>query len=170
MSAAPSEELVTHLLILGSNVEPETYLPQARAAIGARVSVLATSAVFVSPAVGAPGTPDFHNQALAITAEKSGESLRAWLREIEADLHRVRSADRNAPRTIDIDRAATFVDGLAVADPPVDPELTKYAHLYLPAAEALPDARLTANGPTLADLAASKGPIPAEFSRIPCEE
>ena len=160
---------VTHLLILGSNVEPEEYLPRARAAIAARVNVLATSAVFVSPAVGAPDTPDFHNQALAIIGERSGDALRTWLRSIEADLGRVRSDDRNAPRTIDIDRAASFRDGVALEDPPTDPELVVYPHLYLPAAEVLPEAQIDRRGPTLAEIARALGAMPPEFRRLPAD-
>jgi len=63
-------------------------------------------------------------------------SLTAWqikeqVRRIEAHLGRVRSADKFAPRTIDIDIIAWDADVL-------ESSLWKHAHLAVPVAEILP--------------------------------
>ncbi|MHC4936695.1 MAG: 2-amino-4-hydroxy-6-hydroxymethyldihydropteridine diphosphokinase [Planctomycetota bacterium] len=164
-----------HLLILGSNITPEAALPRARAALREEFGELRESCVVLAPPVGAPETPDFHNQALLIASELDASELRQRLREIEARLGRVRVADRNAPRIIDIDRAASLeVSELGEARaatrpleaPPADPELFRFPHLFVPAAELLP--RLVAPGGTLtlADLAGDASLLPAGFRRL----
>ncbi len=161
---------MTVLLVLGSNIDPEVNLPRAVEQLLVFCGSLRRSAVFVSPAVGAPGTPDFHNQAIVIETILDPPTLRAKLRAIETELGRRRSDDRNAPRTIDIDRVATFDPrGEVLPSPPVDPDLLQFAHLLIPAAEVLPLATLNEGGPSLAALAAEFGPLPAHFERRPVE-
>lgn len=156
----------TLLLVLGSNIEPETHLPRATDLLLASFGSLTRSSVYVSPAVGAPGTPDFHNQAIVVESALVADPLRDELRAIETTLGRVRTDDRNAPRTIDIDRVAVFDrDGRALPDPPIDPDLLRFAHLLIPAAEILPQATLAAEGPTLAELAAEFRDLPERFER-----
>ena len=156
------------LLVLGSNITPERHLPEAVARLRAQFPVESMSAVYISPAVGAPGTPDFHNQAILFRSGESPDALRTAFRTIEADLGRVRGEDPNAPRTIDIDLIACFDrDDVALDDPPVDPDLSRYHHLAHPAAEVLPLAKLGADGPALTDLARQLGAAPDGFRRIP---
>lgn len=162
----------TTLLLLGSNIEPERHLRAARARLAAErgIAIEACSAVYRTPAIGAPGSPDFRNQAAVISTALAPGALRVRLRAIEAALGRVRSDDPNAPRTIDIDIVARFdAGGTALPDPPADPELERRHHLALPAAELLPGARLRPGGPTLAEIARALGDPPAGFHRLGSE-
>ncbi len=157
-----------HLLVLGSNIDAVVHLPAALRRLAKEVTIESVSAIYVSPAVGAPGTPDFHNQALLVRAEIPLEKLRRRLRAIEAELGRERDEDRNAPRTIDIDWCAFFDEsGIALTEPPPDPDLCRYHHLAHPAAELLPHARLAVGGPPLTDIARMLGPTPPGFRRLP---
>jgi 2-amino-4-hydroxy-6-hydroxymethyldihydropteridine diphosphokinase len=82
---------------------PEANLPRALARLGAVGRLLAVSRAYQSPAAGPAGQPDFVNAAVLLETELSPEALRARLRELEAELGRVRTADKFAPRPIDLD-------------------------------------------------------------------
>lgn len=156
------------LVLLGSNIDPGENLPLALARLGEEFEVVAASAVYVSPPVGAEGTPDFHNQAVVIGSDLAPDELRTRFHAIEADLGRVRTEDRNAPRVIDIDHVARFDEQwVALPAPPVDPHLTIHHHLAHPCAEVLPLARLSARGPCLTDVARDLGATPHGFRRVP---
>jgi len=80
------------------------------------------------------------------------------LRPLEVKLGRRRSADRYAPRTIDLDIA--FFGSLVIDDPArglviPDPDIGICAHLALPLADLEPLFRHPVSGETLAQLAAS---------------
>ncbi len=121
----------TVCLLLGSNIEGEKNLIEALNLLKEEITLLESSAVYHSPAVGSDG-PDFLNAALLAKTSLSREALKEELfRPIEAKLKRVRTADKNAPRTIDID-LITY-DGEVV-----DPTLWDYGHIALPVGEILP--------------------------------
>ncbi len=121
-------------LLLGSNIEPEKNLPRAVDLLRQQVSLLRTSSVWQTPPVGHPG-PDFLNMAVLVTTSLSAKDLKeSVLRPLEASLGRVRSADKNAPRTIDLD--IILFDGQLM-----DAGLYTYAHRAVPVAELLPDLR-----------------------------
>jgi 2-amino-4-hydroxy-6-hydroxymethyldihydropteridine diphosphokinase len=118
---------------LGSNIEPEKNLPLAAAALAAQTHLLALSSAWKSPAIGTHG-PDFYNAAAKIhTPQSDPDALKlALLRPIEASLGRIRTADKFAPRTIDLDI-------LVFDDQILDPDIWKYAYLALPLAEIAPN-------------------------------
>jgi 2-amino-4-hydroxy-6-hydroxymethyldihydropteridine diphosphokinase len=84
-----------------------------------------------SKAVGSPG-PDFINLAVLTETSLSAEMLKKQiLLPIEKELKRVRTDDKNAPRTIDID--------IIIYDTMLqDNTLFTYAHLAVPVAQILP--------------------------------
>ena len=63
-------------------------------------SVYETEPVGVKPEYQAM---KFLNAVLIVESELTAEEWLAMIRTVENDLHRVRSEDRNAPRTVDID-------------------------------------------------------------------
>ncbi len=90
------------------------------------------SSTWESPAAGSDG-PNFLNAATWIETPLSLPELKQQiLRPIEAQLGRVRTADKNAPRTIDID-ILIFEEKL------VEPAVWDHAFLAAPVAELLPD-------------------------------
>jgi 2-amino-4-hydroxy-6-hydroxymethyldihydropteridine diphosphokinase len=118
-------------LLLGSNIQPERNLPQAVHLLQQDLAILQVSSVWETPAVGSTG-PDFLNAALLAETSLDEKTLKdKILRPLETRLGRIRSADKNAPRTIDLD--LIIFDGRLL-----DPTLWRYAHRAVPVAEVLP--------------------------------
>lgn len=90
-------------LNLGSNIKPEHYLPEAVRLLRQHGEVAVISSAWQSHAVGSNG-PDFLNACILLLTRRGAEELiHQVLRPVEAQLGRVRTTDKNAPRTIDID-------------------------------------------------------------------
>src|SRR5512142_2256322 len=89
---------------LGSNIDPEHNIVEALRRLAGRCPILALSAFHRCPAEGDPGGPPFINGAAEIATVIEPEAVK-WelLRPIEEAMGRVRPADKNAPRTIDLD-------------------------------------------------------------------
>lgn len=119
-------------LSLGSNIEPEINLPNAIQRLKGYGEVKTVSAVWESQAVGSDG-PNFLNACiLFLTRLQPYEIKEQIIRPIEAELGRIRYADRNAPRTIDID--IVLFD-----ETPLNTEFWGYAFVAMPLAELIPD-------------------------------
>lgn len=152
------------LLLLGSNVAREENLDRAVEMLERRFGILARSRVYESEAVGDPGGPLFWNQALWIGARCTGREMRDAVHGVEAALGRVRTADRNAPRTMDIDvLLALDASGAVSADPAPDSDIRRFHYVALPAAEIAAGLSLDGNGTTVASAAAALGPPPPGF-------
>ncbi len=141
---------------LGSNIDPERHLAAAlrRLRNHPDLGVVATSRIYRSKPVGAPGTPDFLNAAVLVRTDLSPPELRRVLRGIEADLGRIRGPDPNAPRTIDLDLLlhGDLVEDFGGWEVP-DPNLARHPHVALPAADVAPELRHPIEGTTLEELA-----------------
>ncbi len=121
-------------LLLGSNIQPGKNLALGVDLLKQKVTILQLSSVWETASVGSGG-PDFLNLAVLIrTPLEALELKEKILRPLEAQLGRVREADRNAPRTIDLD--IILFDGQLL-----DPTLFRYAHRAIPVSEILPDFR-----------------------------
>jgi 2-amino-4-hydroxy-6-hydroxymethyldihydropteridine diphosphokinase len=119
-------------LLLGSNIQPEMNLARATDLLQEIVTVKKVSSVWETPSIGQAG-PNFLNFAMLITTPiDAGELKEKVLHPLEAQLGRIRSADKNAPRPIDID-IIIFDSHL------IDPSLFNYAHRAVPVAEIMPD-------------------------------
>lgn len=145
-------------IALGSNIEPTSHLPRAVELLGARLELCAVSRVYETEPVGADGVPAFLNAAVLAQTHLSPRALKyEVLRRVEARLGRVRSADRNAPRTLDLD--LVLYSELILDDPRhhlhlPDPEILTRAHLALPLADLAPSYRHPVTGESLATIAA----------------
>lgn len=91
------------VLGLGSNIDPEENTRKAIELIRAEFSLIKTSSFVRTEPVGFKEQAPFLNGALLIETELDAASLKARLREIEAELGRVRAENKNGPRTIDLD-------------------------------------------------------------------
>lgn len=119
-------------LVLGSNIEPEKNLRLALEKLARECDLLAVSQAWETLAEGSPG-PNFLNAAALIGTNHSAVDLKfKILRKIEAELGRVRSADKNAPRTIDLD--ILIFDGEILED-----SLWQRIFIAVPLAELLPN-------------------------------
>jgi 2-amino-4-hydroxy-6-hydroxymethyldihydropteridine diphosphokinase len=133
-------------LLLGSNIQPGKNLALAVDLLQREVKIVRHSSTWETAPVGSAG-PDFLNLAVLITTSLEAAELKdRVLRPLEAQLGRVRSADKNAPRTIDID--IIIFNGQLL-----DLKLWQYAHRAVPVSEILPDFR-SDQGEILAEVAA----------------
>ena len=141
------------IVALGSNIEPERHLPEAVAALRA-MGAQAVSSVYQNPARGGRPQPDFLNAAVLLETQLEPAALKAALRGLEADLGRVRTEDKYAPRTIDLDLLLLGDRSVMLEDLILpDPELLTKAHLAVPAAEVAPTAVHPHSGETLQAIA-----------------
>lgn len=121
-------------LSLGSNIEPEVNLPRAIELLHEYGEVRKVSRAWESKAVGSDG-PNFLNACvLFITPLAQDELKENVVHVIEAKLGRERSADKYAPRTIDID-IVLFSEQLC------DDKFWKQAFVVVPLAEIHPEYR-----------------------------
>lgn len=142
---------------LGSNIDSERNVREAVRRLAARCRLLAVSPVYETTPVGKTDQPNFLNAAALIETGLSAGALKAQvLQPIEQELGRVRTADKNAPRTIDLD-IALFGDQvleLGTRHLP-DPDGLRYPHIAQPLADLAPDMRHPETGQTLAEIARS---------------
>jgi 2-amino-4-hydroxy-6-hydroxymethyldihydropteridine diphosphokinase len=145
LNAAGKIEL-QYYLGLGSNIEPEKHLPLSIGLLSQFVPINAYSTVWETPSVGKTG-PNFLNAVIGIQSILLPDELKYQvLRPVEAQLGRVRTSDKYAPRTIDID--------ILVANRTVcKDEVWSFAYLAVPLAELLPELRQPSSGNSLADIA-----------------
>jgi 2-amino-4-hydroxy-6-hydroxymethyldihydropteridine diphosphokinase len=145
-------------ITLGSNIEPEKNLPEAIRLLAERFALRAVSRVYETAPFGTGEGANFLNAAALIETSLPPVLLKYdVLRPLEAQLGRIRTADKNAPRTIDLDIA---LYGNLILDDPTnlitipDPEIATRAHIALPLADLDPDFIHPVAGRTLAEIAA----------------
>ncbi len=131
MSAAAKTDSNQVYIGLGSNIDPEQNLRVAVEALRQSAQLKALSHAWRSAAVGSAG-PEFLNAAACLETPLDPAALKARvLVPIEQALGRVRTADPNAPRTIDLDI-------LVVNQSVLDEDIWRYAHLAVPLGELCP--------------------------------
>ncbi|GAB4532401.1 MAG: 2-amino-4-hydroxy-6-hydroxymethyldihydropteridine diphosphokinase [Anaerolineales bacterium] len=131
---------------LGSNIAAHVNLPHGVRLLAARLTLVRISHAWQTPAEGGDG-PSFLNAAAHILTSLDAHTLK-WevLRPIETALGRVRSADKFAPRPLDLD--IILYDGQILDD-----TLWQSPHLAVPLAELLPDLTHPVRREKLADVA-----------------
>jgi 2-amino-4-hydroxy-6-hydroxymethyldihydropteridine diphosphokinase len=119
-------------LALGSNIDPEKNLYFAWATLNQTQRALKSSSIWESPPIGSKGS-NFLNAVIHLETDCDYEDLK-WkiLRPLETKMGRIRTADKFAPRQIDLD--ILIFDGILL-------ELNLWLHSYLasPCSELLPD-------------------------------
>ena len=88
---------------VGSNIMPEVHIPLAIESVRHTHTLLAESDWVVTQPIGFKDQPDFLNGALLIETEMDRDALEAWLHQVESELGRVRTSNKNGPRTVDLD-------------------------------------------------------------------
>jgi 2-amino-4-hydroxy-6-hydroxymethyldihydropteridine diphosphokinase len=126
------DELHDAYLNIGSNIEPEYHLQEAIRLLNEQGQVEAISNAWQSHAFGSNG-PDFLNACVLFLTHMTPDRLKERvIRPIEAQLGRVRSANKFAPRTIDIDI-------ILFDDEPFGEEFWSNAFIVVPLADLLPN-------------------------------
>jgi GTP cyclohydrolase I len=147
------------IIAAGSNLDRERCMPEAVRRLRRHPDIVVhrVSTCYDSEPVGGPeGAPSFFNAAIVVSTPLGPEELRDALRSIESDLGRVRTGDKNAPRTIDLDIAyygdlVKDFDDWSIPDPNV---LTQ-AYAAIPIAEVAPRWTHPVTGATTVDIADS---------------
>ncbi len=150
-------ELHSVLITLGSNIDREHNLPQAIAILRhyPEITLEAVSPIYeTQPVGGDPNQSAYFNAAVLVKTGLSPVALKETLRKIEQALGRVRTADKYAPRTIDLDIAlydeqVFDLEGRHIPDP----DIAKYAHMAWPLADLAPYWTHPELGVTLVEIA-----------------
>jgi 2-amino-4-hydroxy-6-hydroxymethyldihydropteridine diphosphokinase len=133
-------------LLLGSNIDPEKNILLALEYLNCNFKIIEVSNTWQTKPVGSNAN-DFLNTAVQLETDQDAYTLKEkCLCHIEEVLGRVRQADKNAPRTIDLD--IILFNGEIL-----DSSLFKFAHLILPFSELLPDLADPQSGLSLSQLA-----------------
>lgn len=144
---------VTAYIAVGSNIEPHKNVPAALGMLQQTVKVSAVSTFYRTPAIGRIGQPEFVNGVWRIETNLPVRTLKyTVLRGIESALGRVRSDDRYADRTIDLDvilYGETVLDENGIVLP--DPDILCRPFLAVPLLELEPGIALPGTGLRLAD-------------------
>jgi 2-amino-4-hydroxy-6-hydroxymethyldihydropteridine diphosphokinase len=135
LSAPPTEPA---FIALGSNIEPENHLLKALVRLQTVGEMEAISRAYRSKPIGGRKQPDFLNAAVLLAVDKEPAELRILLRKIETSLGRIRSEDKYAARTIDLD-LVLLGDRVDPEFPLPDPDILTREHLAVPLAELDPD-------------------------------
>ena len=150
-------------LSLGSNIDPETNLPAAIRELSLYGRVRRVSRVWETAPLGLADQPNFLNAAVWLETPLQAEELREKaISRIEAKLGRVRTGNRNAPRTIDIDIMLFDHDRLRVGRRRIpDPEVLERPFIAIALAEIAPDLVHPETGETLRQIAERFDPAAA---------
>lgn len=142
-------------IAVGSNIDAEDNVREATRLLAEQCVVVAVSPVYETVPVGKTDQPNFLNAAVLVETPLAAADLkRDVLLVIEHQLGRVRTADKNAPRTIDLDIALFNTEVLEVDARHIpDPDILKYAHIAVPLADLAAQYRHPETGQTLREIA-----------------
>lgn len=128
-------------IAVGSNIAPADNVRRAIELLAAKVELTAVSTVYLTPAEGRPDQDPYYNCIVAVRTALPAEQLKAdVLKAIEDRLGRVRTDDRFAPRTIDLDLIVydrLEIDSASLKLP--DPHILTRAFVAVPLAEVAPE-------------------------------
>lgn len=132
------------ILLIGSNIDPAKNVERCLQIISNLTEVAEKSNLWKTEAVGSDG-PDFYNFAVTILTYLDEEGIRNQIiQPIETRLHRVRTKNKFAPRTIDID-IIIFNGSIR------DFDIWHKLYIALPISEIKPNLTIEKSGETLAE-------------------
>jgi len=122
---------------IGSNIDPEVHIPRALHLLRDQL----VSSFYISEALERPDQPRYRNGVARFSTSLEPEILkREVMRKIERECGRIRSSDRNAPRTLDLDiilygGRTICTDMLTIPDPAI----WEHDFVTIPLLEIAPD-------------------------------
>ena len=126
---------------IASNINPKVNILKSLELIENYFPIISSSLFYKTDPIGNPNDPSFINGVIEIETTLSPESLKySILRSIESKLERKRSADKNAPRTIDLD-ILIYGDEVVKLDDLIipDPQISERNFLAVSLAELAPE-------------------------------
>ena len=92
-----------YIVAVGSNIEAEKHIKQAFEQLEKMDSRVNIATLLHTKAVGFTEQADFINTAFSFDCPLNANDLKVELKNIETQLGRVRTSNKNGPRTIDLD-------------------------------------------------------------------
>jgi 2-amino-4-hydroxy-6-hydroxymethyldihydropteridine diphosphokinase len=150
-------------VLVGSSVDPEENVAHGLRLLAAEVGVRGVSTFYRTPALDRPGDPPFVNGVVEVGDAPGPLETRTLLRRIERTLGRERTADRYAPRTLDLDlllhgERVVSSDGLVLPHP----DIRARPFVAIPLLELVPELVLPDSGMSLRSVVDSLPPYPME--------
>lgn len=140
---------------MGSNINPEENIQKALGLLKEKVSVISISTFYRTPPLGRPEQKDFVNGVVEIETSILPFDLKiSVLRKIEDKLGRIRTEDKFASRSIDMDLLiyeGLIIDTNSITIP--DPDITYRPFLAIPLAEIAPDRLLPGTSRSIKEIA-----------------
>jgi 2-amino-4-hydroxy-6-hydroxymethyldihydropteridine diphosphokinase len=142
---------------IGSNIDPATNVRAALHALAGESCLVGISTIYLTEALGDAVQPPYYNGVAEIATEVPPREMKfGVLRGIEQCLGRQRSADKFAPRTMDLDLIVygdlvLHEDGFDIPDP----DILKRPFLAIPLCELAPDLVLAGYGQRISEIAAA---------------
>jgi 2-amino-4-hydroxy-6-hydroxymethyldihydropteridine diphosphokinase len=128
-------------LSLGSNIDPELNLPAAVSLLEEHGEIVASSTVWETAPLGVNPQPNYLNAVVRLDSDLEAREIQDQvIPAIETSLGRIRTADRYAPRTMDIDILLFNQEVLRLDHRPIpSPEIASRPFVAIPLAEIAPD-------------------------------
>ena len=92
-----------YIVAVGSNIEAKKHIQQAFEQLKRMDSQVSIATLLHTKAVGFTEQANFINTAFSFDCALNATDLKIELKNIEAQLGRVRTSNKNGPRTIDLD-------------------------------------------------------------------
>lgn len=126
---------------LGSNIDKEANMPAAVRMLQELCYLVAVSTVYETLPMGLPNQPNFFNLAVLVETTLRPDQLKQQVLDyVEQELKRLRTGDRNAPRTMDVDLTLFNDEILDYSGHHIpDPDLLRFAHVAVPIADIAPE-------------------------------
>lgn len=141
---------------IGSNIEPAVNVRAAIHALARQTRLVAISMVYLTEALGDTGQAPYYNCVAEIESDAPPAEIKfEMLRNIESRLGRKRTADKYAPRTIDLDLIVygdLTLDAEGIRLP--DPDILERPFLAIPLFELAPDMVLAGYALCISEIAA----------------
>ena len=120
------------ILLLGSNIDPARNIHKALGLLNRLLRIRKKSRVWITEAVGSNG-PEFLNMAIEIETNLNASQIKTdIINPVETELKRIRTSDKYAPRTIDLD--IIIFNGEVL-----DSNIWNRLFIALPVSEIIPD-------------------------------
>jgi putative transposase len=97
------ETINTCIIGIGSNLDPDSNIPEMLEILKNQVEVLKVSTMLKTIPIGLENQPDYTNGAVKIKTDLNQENLTVLLKAIEDEMGRDRTVARFGPRCIDLD-------------------------------------------------------------------
>ena len=87
----------------GSNIDPNQNIKEAQNALANHLNLIKTSALIETEPIGCSNQDNFLNCAFLVETDMDSTSLKSWLKDLENRMGRVKTENKDGPRTIDLD-------------------------------------------------------------------